>query len=367
VDFTNTARGGSMNILTRYIVKEVLKGSFLALLLLLTLFNLYTFSDEVKDLGKGSYQLKEILLYLSLNTPSVFYELVPSGALIGSIFVLGAMANNSEITAMRAAGLSVFGIIRAVLLAGVILVAVSVAIGEFIAPDAERLAQKIRSTAQNDKVIIKAKYGIWLREGNSFVNIRKITGKDTLTDVSFYYLDKNYRLKQVKHAEAAQFIGKDQWLLKNIQTTELFDDKVQPGFAQTAWWQTSIAPDLVDIAVVTASTLSSYELIKYVDFLKDNNQKSQVFEAALWARLLNPFVTFVMLLVAAPFVLGIKRGTSVGERLIVGIVLGLSFKILDQITSHVGVVYDFNPLLMAVLPSSFVLIATIYAINRLKT
>ena len=56
-----------MNVLTGYIVREVLKGSFVALLLLLTLFNLFTFSDELKDLGKGSYGLKEIFYYLDLD------------------------------------------------------------------------------------------------------------------------------------------------------------------------------------------------------------------------------------------------------------------------------------------------------------
>ncbi|MCK5926268.1 MAG: LptF/LptG family permease, partial [Methylococcales bacterium] len=86
-----------MNLLTRHIIKEVLKGSFLALILLLTLFNLFTFSDELKDMGTGDYGLKEIFLYLLLTSPRVFYELVPSAALLGSLFVLGTMANHSEI------------------------------------------------------------------------------------------------------------------------------------------------------------------------------------------------------------------------------------------------------------------------------
>jgi lipopolysaccharide export system permease protein len=277
------------------------------------------------------------------------------------------MANNSEIIAMRAAGLSIFGIIRAVLLAGVFLVIIAVAIGELIAPDAERAAQLLKTTAQNNRSIIKAKYGIWLREGNNFINIREITGKTTLTDISFYHLDQNYHLKQVKHAQTGKFQGQELWQLNTLKTTNLFKNNVTASQRETEQWRTSIAPDLIDIAVVTATTLSSYELIKYIDFLKKNNQKSQIFEAALWARLLNPYVTFVMLLVSTPFVIGIKRGTGVGGRLMIGIVIGLSFKILDQIISHLGVVYHLNPLLMALLPSTFVLIAASYAIHRLRT
>jgi lipopolysaccharide export system permease protein len=355
-----------MNILTRYIVKEVLKGSVLALLLLLTLFNLFSFSDELKDIGKGSYQLHEILLYLALTTPTVFYDLVPSGALIGSIFVLGSMANNSEIIAMRAAGVSVFGIIRSVMLAGVFLVTLSVLIGEFIAPETERAAQLLKTTAQNNRVVMQAKYGVWLREGNSFVNIRQISGKSQLTDISFYQLDKQHHLQQTRHAQTGSFLGQNQWQLKNVKTSQLFQNSVIGTQTEKEVWQTSIAPDLLDVAVLTASNLSTYDLGKYIEFLKENNQKSQAFEAAFWARVLNPFVTFVMLLVSTPFVIGIKRGTGVGGRLLIGIVIGLSFNILDQIISHLGIVYNLNPLLMALLPSSLALLTASYFINRLK-
>lgn len=355
-----------MNILTGYIVKEVLKGSFLALLLLLTLFNLYTLSDELKDLGKGSYQLREIFTYLALTTPTVFYDLVPSAALIGSIFVLGAMANNSEIIAMRAAGLSIFGIIRAVMLAGVILVSISIAVGEFIAPDADRAAQAMRTKAQNNRVVMRTKYGIWLREGNSFINIRNIEEKSRFADISYYDLDKDHHLNQVKHAQTGKFIGHKQWQLENVQTTQLFDSSVKARSDAQDYWKTSIAPELLSIVVETSTNLSSIDLAKYIDFLKRNNQKSQIFEAAFWARVLNPFVTFVMLLLSTPFVIGIKRGTGVGGRLVIGIVIGLGFNILDQIVSHLGVVYNLNPLLMAALPSTLVLIAASYVINRLK-
>lgn len=355
-----------MNILTGYIVKEVLKGSFLALLLLLTLFNLYTLSDELKDLGKGSYQLGEIFTYLALTTPTVFYELVPSAALIGSIFVLGAMANNSEIIAMRAAGLSIFGIIRAVMLAGVILVSVSIAVGEFVAPDADRAAQALRTKAQNNRVVMRTKYGIWLREGNSFINIRNFEEKSQFGDISYYDLDQDHHLNQVKHAQTGKFIGDKQWQLDNVQTTQLFANSVKAHSDKQDYWKTSIAPELLSIVVETSTNLSSVDLAKYIDFLKRNNQKSQVFEAAFWARILNPFVTFVMLLLSTPFVIGIKRGTGVGGRLLIGIVIGLGFNILDQIVSHLGIVYNLNPLLMAALPSTLVLIGASYVINRLR-
>ncbi|NOQ35523.1 MAG: LPS export ABC transporter permease LptG, partial [Methylococcaceae bacterium] len=319
-----------MNILSLHIVKEVLKGSFLALLLLLTLFNLFTFSDELKDMGKGSYGLKEIFLYLALTSPRVFYELVPSGALLGSLFVLGAMANNREIIAMRSAGLSVMWIIRSVMLAGVVLVIVAIAVGEFVAPQAERSAQLLKTTSQHNKVIMHTRYGIWLREGNKFINIREIKGKAQLADISIYQLNEQKKLEEIIHAENGDFIDNEKWRLSGIKRSKITENQIIPSHGDEQMWKTAIAPDLLKIVMVKSDNLSLYDLYQYIDFLKENNQKSQTFEAAFWGRLINPLVTFVMLMVATPFVIGIKRGSSMGGRLMLGIIIGMAFNILDK-------------------------------------
>lgn len=355
-----------MRILSWHIVKEVLKGSFLALLLLLTLFNLFTFSDELKDMGKGNYGLKEIFWYLALTSPRVLYELIPSSALLGSLFVLGAMANHREIVAMRAAGLSVMWIIRSVMLAGVVLVMVAIGVGEFVAPKTERSAQLLKTTSQHNKVILHTRYGIWLREGDKFINIREIEGKARLADISIFQMGDDRKLKRIIHAETGHFVDNEQWMLKDIRRTDVTRDKITPSHADEQLWKTGIAPDLLKIVMVKSDNLSLYDLAQYIDFLKENNQKSHTFEAAFWGRLVNPFITFVMLMVATPFVIGIKRGSSFGSRLMLGIVIGMAFNILDRIINHMGLVYSLNPIVMAVLPSALVFAAACYAVNRVK-
>ncbi len=355
-----------MNVITGYIVREVVKGSLIALLLLLTLFNLFTFSDELKDLGKGSYGLKEILLYLALTSPRVFYELVPSAALLGSLFVVGAMANNREIIAMRAVGLSVFWVIRAIMLGGLVLVIISVAVGEFVAPAAERTAQMIKTTAQNQKVVIHSRYGMWLREGNRFINVRQIHDDGWLGDISLYQLNDQYRLDLIKHAETARYLGAELWRLENIQWSEVSGRRIFSDASDSEQWKTSIDPDLLNIVVVKSDNLSLYDLYMYIVFLKENNQKSQSFELAFWSRLINPLVTFVMLMVSAPFVIGIRRGMGAGGRMMIGILIGMTFNIFDKIAGHLGLVYGLDPMVMALLPSALVFCGALYAVNRIR-
>ncbi|MDI1278324.1 LPS export ABC transporter permease LptG [Methylobacter sp.] len=355
-----------MNVLTGYIVREILKGSLVAALLLLTLFNLFTFSDQLKDLGKGHYGLTEIFYYLALTSPSVFYELMPASALLGSLFILGAMGNNRELIAMRAAGLSILGIIRAVMMAGGILVMISILVGEFVAPVAERAAQMIKVTAQNEQVVMNVKYGLWLREGKKFINVRKIQDDGNLADISIYELDEHRHLHYSTHAEKAVFQGNQQWKLEGIRQSGISIDQMTASNQNEQIWQSTVAPDLLEIVVVNSHDLSMYDLAMYIDFLKDNHQKSHEFELAFWGRVVNPLVVIVMLLVSAPFVIGVKRGINVGGRMMIGVVIGMGFNIIDKIVGHIGLIYDLNPPLMAVTPSLTVLALALFALSRVQ-
>lgn len=356
-----------MKVINWYIVKEVLKGSLIALLVLSMLFNLFTLGDELKDIGKGDYHLREIFLYLLLTSPSLVYELMPASALLGSLFVLGAMANNRELVAMQAAGLSIFGIIKATMLAGAILAVAAIGIGEFIAPDAEHEAQMMRSAAQNKQVVMQTLYGLWLREGNAFINVRQITSNSKLGDISVFELNTDYHLTGMMHAEQADFLDSGNWLLSGIKRTDIQNAQIQASEIKQQQWHSGIAPDLLNSVVVSPENLALYDLVMYVDFLRNNQQKTQVYELALWGRVMNPLVIFVMLLVSTPFVIGIKRGSSAGTRIIFGVLIGMSFNVFDKISGHLGLIYDLNPALMAILPSVIVLASASYAIARLKT
>ncbi len=353
-----------MKVLTIYIIKEVLKGSFIAVLVLVTLFDLFTFTDELKNLGRGHYGLKEIFMYLALATPTLFYEVIPSAALLGSLAVVGTMANNREITAMRAAGLSTAWILRSIMLAGLVMVSVAFLVGEFVAPNCERAAQLLKSTAQNDSVVMRSKFGMWLREGNNFINVRQILDNGSLADVRIYQVNDQHRLALVSRAQHAFFLGDKQWRLENVIYSAFDQSKILAGSIAEQEWRSGIDADLLNLAVVSADNQSLYDLFMYIDFLKHNNQKSQRYEAAFWSRLVNPLMTFVMLMVSAPLVIGIGRGTSFGSRILIGIVIGETFDAFDKMIGHAGLIYNLNPILTALLPGAVVLSVSLYAMRR---
>lgn len=220
-----------MKVLTRYIVWEILKSSAVAMLLLLTLFDLFTFSDELDDIGKGTYGLTEALYFVLLTSATVFYELMPAVALLGSLFALGNLANHNQLIAMRAAGISVFGIVRQTLLAGLIMATVAIGVGEFVAPNAEEQAQTLRANAQNKQVSISSRNGLWLREGQRFINVRGIKEDGGLNDITVYELDDKQQLVQVTHARQAIYLGQKTWRLEEISHSTLATTGIQASQA----------------------------------------------------------------------------------------------------------------------------------------
>ncbi len=353
-----------MNVLTSYIAKDIIKGALIAMLLLLTLFNLFTLSDELDDIGKGDYGIVGVFYFIALTSPTIFYELMPAAALLGSLFTLGTKANHHELIAMRASGMTVFNIINAAMVAGVVLAALAIGVGEFIAPVTESQAQLLRATAQHKTMITHTRYGIWLREGKRFINIRELKDDGSLANISIYQVDEHQQLTQMQHAEQAIYLGQQQWRLQNLQRSTLAQEHTQADSIANELWTSSIAPDLLKIAIVNPDNLSLYDLALYTDFLKHNGQKSHRFEAAFWGRIVNPLVIFVMLLVSTPFVIGVKRGVTAGARILIGVVIGLSFNVLDMTVSHVGLIYDLNPALMAFLPSVTVALIGVLAVRK---
>ena len=352
-----------MPVLTRYFIKEIIKGSRIAMILLVTLFNLFTLSDELQKLGEGSYTLPRIFEYVALTTPRIFYELMPSAALLGSLFVVGAMANHREIVAVRAIGLSTGWIIRTIMLAGRIMVLSEILVGELIATETERAAQLLRNHATKNEVVLKTQYGMWLREGNQFINVRKIVNNASLQDVRIYEINDQYQLTSIQHADSAELVGDSNWRLQNTVSSLIQPRRIEATQQTEQLWHSGIDSDLLEVTVVEADNLSVIELYRYIRFLKDNNQQSQKYELAFWGRLINPFIVFVMLMVSAPFVIGIGRGSSTGGRIMIGIVIGSTFNIFDKIFGHLGLVYQLDPLLVSITPSLIVFSGALLALR----
>jgi lipopolysaccharide export system permease protein len=356
-----------MKKIDKYIAKTVLAGILIVLLVLVGLFTFFAFIDEIDDIGKQRYELSHAIQYVLLEVPKHIYDIFPSAALLGSLLALGALANNSELTVMRAAGISILDIATSVLKLGLILTIVVMLIGEMVVPYSGQYAHNMRAIAQsehaNQQMVFSRRYGFWARDGNDFINIRTIFPDGGFGGINLYQFDGKQNLKALTYARSAYY-EHGQWQLYEVEQQNLETQQVTRQFLPKLTWNAILKPALVNIVVVRPNQLSSLGLYKYIQYLKDNGQRTRQYELAFWTRLSYPIVSATMIFLAIPFVFGSLRTVSVGQRVLVGALLGVGFHMLNQASGNFALVYGIHPAISAFLPPVVFLLVAIRMMRR---
>jgi lipopolysaccharide export system permease protein len=353
-----------MRILNRYLAVEVVRGTALVLLVLTAITAFFTLVAELDRTG-GDYGVPQVLQYVLLTLPRRTYELLPSATLVGAMLSLGGLAASSELVVMRAAGVSLARIVWAVLRAGVAIMLLALVIGELIAPPTMAYAESRRAIAKSQQIAFKTGHGLWARDGRTFVNIRRVLPDGRLAGVSIYELDGQHRLTSVTEADHALY-AEDRWLLESVRQSRIAEEVVTTQHAEQGTWVSLLRPDLLGLLVVRPEQLSALDLRRYIGYLRDNGLDTRRYEVAFWGKVVAPFSNLVMLLVAVPFVFGSLRSAAAGQRLVIGVLGGIGFYLLNQTFGRVGQVYELHPVVSAGLPTLLFLALAVFAIRRVR-
>jgi len=329
-------------ILNRYIAAHVVLGTAVTLAVLVALFTIIELVDDFGDIGRGEYSLALAIEYSLLQIPGRMFELLPISALIGSILGLGILSGTSELIAMRAGGVTVNQITVAVLEAALVMVAISFLLGELVVPKTERIAYERRSVAISKDIALESRYGLWMRDGQSFINIRKVLPDARLADIYIYEFDDDYRLRVTTHARSAEFTGQA-WRLRDIEQSEISDEGVVSRRIAEALWRSLLGPDQIAAVPIRPEALSVLGLVRYLRYLQGNGLNSTRYVFALWNKFVYPLSALVMVFVSAVLVLGPLRWMTLGPRLLTGVVVGIVFYIVQQTSMQMGLVYEAAP------------------------
>ena len=354
-----------MKILDRYISRTIISGTLMVLLVLGALLAFVDFVSEMDDVGKGQYSMLQAAMYVLLSLPKRLYELFPTAVLIGSLLSLGTLAGNSEFTVMRAAGISIMRIVYSVLKAGFILLLFVALIGELVVPGSERQAQNLRAKNLQQTISLAGGGGFWARDGQRFLYVSHVFPGMNLGKVNIYELSENNQLKRITHAKSAQYLN-GQWQLNEIQQTEFNNDYIESRKIDSEIWQKLLNPDLFNVVSVEPGNMSAIDLFKYSNYLRSNDLDSSPYELAFWIKVFTPISSLVMLLIALPFIFGSQRSSGAGNRMLVGLLLGIGFYLLNRTVNHLGQVYHVYPFISASAPVIAFAIASFYALRRVK-
>ncbi len=354
-----------MKTIRRLIYGEILVAVAFVLLAFLSLFFFFDFVDELPDLGKPSavdpqlvYQLRHALLYVGLLMPSRIYELLPIAVLIGSVFVLARLAQGSEYTILRTSGLGPWRALRTLMGLGAAFVVLTFAIGDYVAPVADKTAQLLKAHYQGR--ISLGQTGAWLKERQAYsnfsVNVGSLSAQGELADVRIFEFDNQGFLVSTLQAQSGQIENDDSWTLRQVQRREfdtagLASARVTRSTMDVFRWPSSINTEMVSVALLKPERMRTIDLYAYVKHLEANGQTAQRYEIEFWRKVFYPLSCLVMVALALPFAYLHFRSGSIMGFVFLGVMIGISFFLLNNVFGYIGNLNQWQPWLAAASPA----------------
>jgi lipopolysaccharide export system permease protein len=339
-----------MKILNRYLAVSLLKGYLPVLAIFLAVFSLIVFVDELDEVGKGRYTFWSAGEFLLLTLPSRFVILAPFLALLGSIMALGHLANGRELIAMQANGISPYQIAWSVMKVGAVFIIMVGVLEEVVTPPLDQEAYFKRSIALSDSGAYKGKQGFWFREGRRFVRIQEIRYGEIPQGIDIFEFSERGHLRTYLHAQEASVITPQKWILRNIKKQVIEGFHVSPEHLVSLEWDSPLQQKEMRLLTLPASSLAPSELYQYIEVLKRKKQNSLRYELSFWTKVFMPLNTWLMVLVAIPFVFGPLRTSTAGKRVFIGSLAGLGYYLMTEIFKYMGILLGLPPFLTTAAP-----------------
>jgi lipopolysaccharide export system permease protein len=371
-----------MTVLRRYFAGEIYRSVAFVLIAFLALFAFLDMMSEIKSVGQGGYRVEHAFIYVSLGLPNYAYQIMPIAALIGTIYVMAQFAARSEFTVMRASSLSMAGVIRMLLPIAIAFAVLTFVLGEFIAPRFNDFRENAKRRIQGATISSEFRSGLWAKDvlrdpvtkqitGSRFLNAGKVELSGELRSVWVYEVDNQMRLMTLITAEEAHFLDNNRWRLDRVKEMRFVRDAGQTNSGQSAIitqykfyssiLESEITPEIMAVLISDPDRMSALDLIVFTKHLKENRQRTDRYDIALWKKLLYPLAVFVMMSLALPFAYLQSRSGGLSLKIFIGIMIGVSFQLLNSLFSHIGLLNTWPPFMTAIVPSALFLFAAISA------
>ena len=354
-----------MNTLDRYIGKSILGSIFATLLTLVGLSAIIKFVEQFRSVGKGTYDIWQAVAFTGLTIPKDIETFFPMAALLGALMALGNLASRSELVVMQAAGFSRFKIGMAVMKTALPLVLLTMVIGEWGIPQTEQFARDMRARALSGGSMLSMKNGVWAKDGNNFVFVRRVTDDAKLNDIYIYTFDQHRNLTELKHANQASYSeDESKWTLRQVNHSMISKDEITTSNRLSEKWETNLTPDKLGAVSLRPTSLSISGLYNYISFLRETGQDVSRFELTFWRKIFQPVSVGVIILLALSFIFGSLRSVTAGARIVTGICFGFLFYVVNEIFGQMSVVYNMPAVFGALMPSLLFIVMIWWLLSR---
>ncbi len=378
-----------MKTLRRLIHREMLITVAYVALAFLALFSFFDLVEELGNLGRGDkanpYRITHAALFVLLWMPSRLYEALPIAVLIGSITVMARFAQSSEFTILRTSGMDPWRALRTLMSLGLVFTVLTFLVGDYIAPASAKVGQLLKSRYLGQ--ISLGQTGAWLKERQQFssfsVNVGALTSKGDMRNIRIFEFNANGLLVSTLQADSGKFADDAAWTLQGVKRSDfiLNDDATplaanaagkaasdmsssgaSPGLgttkarvqhtntAENYRWPTELNAEMVSVALLKPERMGTVDLYQYMTHLEANGQTSQRYEIEFWRKLFYPLSCLVMVVLALPFAYLHFRSDSISGYVFIGVMIGISFFLLNNVFGYAGNLNNWSPWISAAIP-----------------
>lgn len=355
----------------RYVTNRLLPPLLMVLGSTALLYIVIDFSDRVEDIAKNRIPVGVILSYYANLVPQVFLDVTPFALMIAVLILLTVLERQHELTALKAAGISLYRLTVPVLLIASAAAGGLWVLGEIVVPDANREAQRLRDqiTGRQTTRSYRSNDRQWLmsRDGESLYNfLRYDPSIEALIRFTQFRIDENMDLRYHLFTRRARFVD-GKWYASSGWYRQFYPDGTDEYRRITSPIELTISEDTEYFGQEyrTPGEMSLDELGDYIHELVDSGYRPNRLIVRWHQKLTYPLSAFIMVLLALPF--GLSRGgrlVSTMQGVATALILGIAYSMLVVAFARLGDVDILPPVISAWAP---VMLAFLFAINRLTT
>lgn len=338
-----------MKLLNRYLITTIILSTLLVLLILGGVSIFIEMANELRSIGRGDYTLSKAIVYVLMITPNDLYLFFPMMGLIGSLVGLGLLASHSELVIMRTSGMSVMQIGQSVIVAAIILSVFMMGFGEGIVPRLNQKADIYKTRAMYGGQAIATQEGLWMHVDNGFIHVNKVLNEKRLLGVTAYEFDNSHKLLRINYAGELKF-SQNQWRSDNFESTVFDDNHVSVAETKNKAWKLKLNPKVLAFGVDEPSQMSLSALVRNIHYRANIGLATGGYWVVFWQRVFQPLAAIVMVMLAIPFIFGSLRSGTMGYKIMMGIIWGLSYYLASQFFAQMSLVYNISALIGALLP-----------------
>lgn len=351
-----------MKRIKKYIAKSVAGSIFVVLLVIVGLDFISAWVDQLDNL-EGDFTSKEALIYALLGIPSSFYDYLPLSSLVGCLVGLGLLASSSELTVIRAAGVSMRQIIWAVMRPVLAYIAFGFILGEFITPVTDQYGESRKAIALGHQSALQGQRGVWNREGDEFMHFSAVLPNGKLFGITRLQFSEEGVLERSTFVDSAVYQG-DSWFEQNGVSSVIGDKQIDVESFATGDWRSELSPEILDVLVLPPEDLPLRRLYYYGHYLEKQNQDAKEYWLAFWQKVLQPLATASLVMIAISFIFGPLRQVTMGFRIFSGVIVGIIFRTSQDLLGPSSVIFGFSPLLAVALPIGVCLLIGMAMLRR---